>query len=126
MEILDQLKFDANGLITAVIQDVENGEVLMVGYMNQEAVERTLKTGRTCFWSRSRQQFWVKGEKSGHTQTVCSVSFDCDGDALLIKVEQSGGACHKGYRSCFFREISRDGQSVSIIGEKVFDPNVVY
>ncbi len=126
MEILDQLKFDANGLITAVIQDVENDEVLMVGYMNQEAVERTLKTGRTCFWSRSRQQLWVKGEKSGHTQTVYSVSFDCDGDALLIKVEQRGGACHKGYRSCFFREISHDGKSVSIVGGKVFDPNVVY
>ncbi len=126
MEILDQLKFDQNDLIPAIIQDDENGEVLMVGYMNREAVRKTLESGRVCFWSRSRQEYWIKGETSGHTQTVRSVAFDCDADALLIKVEQKGGACHVGYRSCFFREVSPDGNFTRIVGEKVFDPDAVY
>jgi len=126
MQILDQLKFDSNGLIPAIIQDNENNEVLMVGYMNREAVQKTLASGRVCFWSRSRQKFWFKGETSGHTQTVRSVAFDCDGDALLFKVEQKGGACLEGYRSCFFREVSPNGNSTRIVGKKVFDPNEVY
>ena len=126
MEILNQLKTDQNGLIPAIIQDDENKEVLMIGYMNREAVRRTLESGRVCFWSRSRQEYWIKGETSGHTQTVRTVAFDCDGDALLIKVEQKGGACHTGYRSCFFREVSSDGNSARIVGEKVFDPDAVY
>ena len=126
MEILNQLKTDQSGLIPAIIQDDENKEVLMVGYMNHEAVRKTLESGRVCFWSRSRQEYWIKGETSGHTQTVRSVAFDCDGDALLIKVEQKGGACHVGFRSCFFREVSPDGNSANIVGEKVFDPDAVY
>ena len=126
MEILNQLKTDQNGLIPAIIQDAENKEVLMVGYMNHEAVRKTLESGRVCFWSRSRQEYWIKGETSGHTQTVRTVALDCDGDALLIKVEQKGGACHVGYRSCFFREVSPDGNSTRIVGEKVFDPDAVY
>ena len=126
MEILNQLKTDQNGLIPAIIQDDDNKEVLMVGYMNREAVRKTLESGRVCFWSRSRQEYWIKGETSGHTQTVRTVAFDCDADALLIKVEQKGGACHAGYRSCFFREVSPDGNSTRIIGEKVFDPDAVY
>ena len=126
MEILNQLKTDQSGLIPAIIQDDENKEVLMVGYMNHEAVRKTLESGRVCFWSRSRQEYWIKGETSGHTQTVRSVAYDCDGDALLIKVEQKGGACHTGFRSCFFREVSPDGNSTNIVGEKVFDPNAVY
>ena len=126
MEILDQLKLDQDGLIPAIIQDGENKEVLMVAYMNREAVRRTLESGRVCFWSRSRQEYWIKGETSGHTQTVRTVAFDCDGDALLIKVEQKGGACHTGYRSCFFREVSPDGNSTRIVGDKVFDPDAVY
>ncbi|RKU13982.1 phosphoribosyl-AMP cyclohydrolase [Candidatus Poribacteria bacterium] len=126
MEILNQLKTDQNGLIPAIIQDDENKEVLMVGYMNREAVRKTLESGRVCFWSRSRQEYWIKGETSGHTQTVRTVAFDCDADALLIKVEQKGGACHVGYRSCFFREVSPDGNSTRIVGEKVFDPDAVY
>ena len=126
MEILNQLKTDQNGLIPAIIQDNENKEVLMVGYMNHEAVRKTLESGRVCFWSRSRQEYWIKGETSGHTQTVRTVAFDCDADALLIKVEQKGGACHVGYRSCFFREVSPDGNSTRIVGEKVFDPDAVY
>ena len=126
MEILNQLKTDQNGLIPAIIQDDENKEVLMVGYMNREAVRKTLESGHVCFWSRSRQEYWIKGETSGHTQTVRTVAFDCDADALLIKVEQKGGACHVGYRSCFFREVSPDGNSTRIVGEKVFDPDAVY
>ena len=126
MKILDQLKFDDNGLIPAIIQDVENNEVLMVGYMNRESIKRTLELGKTCFWSRSRREFWVKGETSGHVQIVRNVYFDCDGDALLIKVEQKGGACHTGYRSCFFREMFLNGSSVTIVGEKVFDKDMVY
>ena len=126
MEILNQLKTDRDGLIPAIIQDDENKEVLMVGYMNHEAVRRTLESGRVCFWSRSRQEYWIKGETSGHTQTVRTVAFDCDADALLIKVEQKGGACHTGYRSCFFREVSPDGNATRIVGENVFDPDAVY
>ena len=126
MEILNQLKTDQSGLIPAIIQDDENKEVLMVGYMNHEAVRKTLESGRVCFWSRSRQEYWIKGETSGHTQTVRSVALDCDGDALLIKVEQKGGACHTGFRSCFFREVSPDGNSANIVGAKVFDPDAVY
>ena len=126
MEILNQLKTDQNGLIPAIIQDDDNKEVLMVGYMNREAVRKTLESGRVCFWSRSRQEYWIKGETSGHTQTVRTVAFDCDADALLIKVEQKGGACHVGYRSCFFREVSPDGNFARIVGEKVFDPDAVY
>ena len=126
MDILDELKFDQAGLIPAIVQDVESNEVLMVAFMNRQALQRTIESGRACFWSRSRQEYWVKGETSGHTQTVKSVAIDCDGDALLVKVEQRGGACHVGYRSCFFREVSSDGNSSRIVGEKVFNPDEVY
>ena len=126
MEILDELKFDKAGLIPAIIQDHENNEVLMMAFMNREALQKTMESGRVCFWSRSRQEYWIKGETSGHTQTVKSVAYDCDGDALLIKVEQKGGACHVGYRSCFFREVSSNGNSSRIVGEKVFNPDEVY
>ena len=102
MDILNELKFDQAGLIPAIIQDDENNEVLMMAFMNRQALQKTLESGRVCFWSRSRQEYWIKGETSGHTQTVKSIAFDCDGDALLIKVEQKGGACHTGYRSCSF------------------------
>ena len=126
MKILSELKYDSDGLVVAVIQDRDNDEVLMVGYMNTEAIKETLTTGRVCFWSRSRQKLWIKGETSGHTQTVESVAVDCDGDALLIKVDQNVAACHAGYRSCFFREVSPDGESTDIVGEKVFDADNVY
>lgn len=95
------LKFDADGLIPAIIQDDANGDVLMLGYMNRTALERTLKEGRVTFWSRSRQEFWRKGDTSGHAQFVRSVHHDCDGDTLLIRVEQIGAACHTGTRTCF-------------------------
>lgn len=106
---IENLKFDANGLIPAVIQDAENGEVLMVAYMNAESLRRTMESGFCTYWSRSRQQYWVKGETSGHLQKVKRISVDCDKDALLIQVEQVGVACHEGYRSCFFRDLTDEG-----------------
>ncbi|MBX3095817.1 MAG: phosphoribosyl-AMP cyclohydrolase [Fimbriimonadaceae bacterium] len=106
---LENLKFDDNGLIPAIAQDHVNGEVLMMAWMNRESLERTIETGRATYWSRSRQQFWVKGETSGHTQRVHRISVDCDQDCLLLKIEQVGAACHENYRSCFFRDITTDG-----------------
>jgi len=126
MQILSELKYDSDGLVSAIIQDDTNNEVLMLGYMNTEAIKETLATGRVCFWSRSRQKLWIKGETSGHTQTVKSIAVDCDGDALLIKVEQKVAACHTGYRSCFFREVSLDGESTRVVGEKIFEAEAVY
>ena len=102
---LGSLKFDQAGLIPAVIQDYKNNEVLMVAYMNKESLRRTLKLGKTCFWSRSRKEYWVKGLTSGHFQFVKSLAYDCDLDALLIRVRQIGKACHTGNRSCFYRKI---------------------
>lgn len=102
-ELKKELKFDKNGLIPAVIQDAKNNEVLMVAYMNMESLEKSLKTGYTHFYSRSRKKLWLKGETSGHFQRIKEIRLDCDGDTLLIKVSQKVGACHKGYRSCFFR-----------------------
>ena len=99
--IAARLKRDAKGLVAAVIQQYDTREVLMVGYMNDEALRRTLTTGRVTFWSRSRQEYWRKGDTSGHVQYVKSVSLDCDGDALLVEVDQVGAACHTGKRSCF-------------------------
>ena len=98
---ISSLKFDATGLIPAIIQDSSNQEVLMLGYMNAEAVRRTLDEGRVTFWSRSRQEYWRKGDTSGHAQFVRSVHHDCDADTLLIGVEQIGAACHTGSRTCF-------------------------
>ena len=102
---LKELKFDGNGLIPAIIQDYRTKEVLMVAYMNEESLKKTIQLKKTCFWSRSRQQYWVKGETSGHFQFVKSISYDCDKDALLIKVRQIGAACHTNNESCFYRKI---------------------
>ncbi|HEX5037498.1 MAG TPA: phosphoribosyl-AMP cyclohydrolase [bacterium] len=124
MSIIDQLKFDENGLISAIIQDEKTNEVLMFAFMNREAVAKTLEGPYVAFWSRSRKKLWIKGEESGHTQTVKGVYFDCDADALLIKVEQKVAACHEGYRSCFFRKIEGDGSRV--IAERIFDPKQAY
>ena len=109
MSFYDQLKFNADGLVPAIIQDQASGRVLMMAWMNRASLESTIATGKTHFWSRSRQKFWMKGESSGHTQTVKDIAFDCDGDTLLIQVEQIGAACHEGYRSCFFRSVGPDG-----------------
>ena len=103
---LKSLKFDKQGLVPAIIQDYKNGEVLMLAYMNRESVRRTLKSGKTCFWSRSRKKYWIKGETSGHYQFVKGIAYDCDADALLVKVRQVGVACHTGNRSCFYRKIN--------------------
>ncbi|MFZ5801023.1 MAG: phosphoribosyl-AMP cyclohydrolase [Candidatus Omnitrophota bacterium] len=102
---LSRLAFDKTGLIPAIIQDYKNNAVLMMAYMNWESLRRTLKSKQTCFWSRSRKQFWVKGETSGHFQKVKAIYYDCDLDTLLIKVEQTGAACHTNHRSCFYRRL---------------------
>ena len=113
------------GLVPVIAQDDATGDVLMLAYMNREAFEETLRTGRVCYFSRSRSRLWRKGEESGHVQELKSIYFDCDADTILVKVHQIGGAaCHEGYRSCFFRRI--DGDQVTIIGERVFDPKQVY
>jgi phosphoribosyl-AMP cyclohydrolase len=116
---------DADSLITAVAQDAASGRVLMVAHMNREAWEETLATGRAVYFSRSRGRLWRKGEESGNVQLVREVFIDCDGDAVLLKVEQLGGAaCHEGYASCFFRRVTDGG--LETVGERVFDPQVVY
>ena len=102
---LGDLKFDKNGLIPAIIQDYKDGQVLMLAYMNKESLRRSLKLGKTCFWSRSRKEYWVKGLTSGHFQFIKKIAYDCDMDALLIKVRQIGKACHTGNRSCFYRKV---------------------
>ncbi|MCI0530158.1 MAG: phosphoribosyl-AMP cyclohydrolase [Nitrospira sp.] len=121
-----EFKFDQNGLIPAIIQDVENNEVLMLGYMNRTALEKTFETGKVFFWSRSRKKLWTKGETSSHYQLVQEVLFDCDADCLLIKVIQKVGACHNGYHSCFYRRLEKDLETHTIIQEKVFDEKKVY
>jgi len=124
-------KFDANGLVTAVVTDVANGDVLMVAHMNGEALQKTIETGDAWYYSRSRKALWRKGESSGKTQRVAEMRMDCDQDAIWIKVEQIGGAaCHTGRRSCFYRAITKgeDGAAkVSFVdADKVFDPAAVY
>ncbi|MHB8519787.1 MAG: phosphoribosyl-AMP cyclohydrolase [Limisphaerales bacterium] len=114
MSFIEQLKFNADGLIPAIVQEQSTGRVLMMAWMNRASLEQTLAGGRTCFWSRSRQKFWIKGETSGHTQTVKEISVDCDGDTLLIEVDQVGAACHENYHSCFFRSVGADGQTLTV------------
>ena len=111
-----QLKFDEKGLICAVAQDCESGEVLMQAYMNLEAYEKTLETGYAHYYSRSRQKLWKKGEESGHLQEVVSVSLDCDGDCVLLRVRQTGAACHTGNYSCFFNTVKEGGAGAEMLG----------
>ena len=125
MQGISELKYDQNGLIPAIIQDAETNEILMMAYMNEQSLRATVETGKTHFWSRSRQKYWMKGESSGHTQEVREIFIDCDKDTLLIKVTQLGAACHEGYHNCFFRKITADGQWETI-GQKLFDPEKVY
>ena len=124
MKFIEQVKFDKNGLVPVIVQDFKTLEVLMVAYMNKESLETTLKTGRTCFWSRSRRKLWIKGETSGHIQKVKEILIDCDNDTLLIKVEQIGSACHMGYRTCFYRKYDKDDFIVT--EKKLFDPEKIY
>jgi len=121
----EELKYDKDGLIPAIIQDVDTKDVLMMAYMNCEALKKTLSTGETWFWSRSRKKYWHKGESSGNVQKVMELFYDCDRDTLLLLVKQKGAACHEGYYSCFHYQMSGDG-SVTIKGEPLFDPEKVY
>jgi len=120
------IDFDkAGGLVAAIAQDEATGDVLMMAWMNREAWEETLRTGRAVYYSRSRSKLWRKGEESGNVQLVKGIYVDCDADTILLKVEQIGGAaCHEGYKSCFFRRL--DGDDVTTIGERIFDPAKVY
>jgi phosphoribosyl-AMP cyclohydrolase len=123
---LEKLKFDANGLIPAIIQDATSHQVLMMAWMNRDSLQKTVETGKTHFFSRSRNKLWLKGESSGHVQHVKAVRTDCDKDCLLIEVEQIGAACHDGYYSCFYNEYAAGGDGWKIVGEKVFEPEAVY
>ncbi|HEX4588494.1 MAG TPA: phosphoribosyl-AMP cyclohydrolase [Gemmataceae bacterium] len=115
----------AGGLLPAIAQDADSGQVLMLAWMNRDAFDETIRTSRACYFSRSRNKLWRKGEESGHVQEVRSVHIDCDADTILLKVKQIGGAaCHEGYASCFFREVTPKGTRV--VAEKVFDPKTVY
>jgi phosphoribosyl-AMP cyclohydrolase len=126
MNFWDNLKWTEDGLIPAIIQDAHTGRVLMMAWMNRASLEKTLETRKTWFWSRSRKKFWMKGESSGHTQTVRDVAFDCDGDVLLIQVEQVGAACHEGFRSCFFRSLEGSGGTFHENEGRLETPEAIY
>lgn len=114
-EVMDQIYFDEKGLIPVITQDATTKSVLMFAWMNKASLEQTLSTRRVTYWSRSRQQLWVKGETSGHTQELVSMAFDCDGDAVLCLVNQSGGACHTGRPNCFYLHVDLDNQQVQVV-----------
>jgi phosphoribosyl-AMP cyclohydrolase len=120
MSYADDVKFDADGLVTVIVIDADSRDVLMVAYMNREALTQTVETGKATYWSRSRRQFWVKGATSGNVQKVVSLRRDCDGDAILLEVEQTGAACHEGYRSCFSRKLT--GGEWEVTEERLCDP----
>lgn len=125
MDLLEKVSFNNESLLPVIVQDINGGEVLMMAWMDKEALRKTIDSGKAYFWSRSRKKLWLKGESSGHYQLVQEMWIDCDEDTLLIKVEQIKAACHKGYRSCFFRKINKEGK-IELIGEKVFEPEKVY
>lgn len=125
MNIIKKIKFNKEGLIPVIIQDYRNNQVLILAYMNQKSFDLTLKTNKVHFFSRSRNKLWLKGETSGNFQMVKSIYFDCDSDTLLIKVSQKGGACHEGYRTCFFRKLQPNGK-LKIVEKKVFDDKRAY
>src|ERR1700726_1282636 len=126
MSFYDKLKFDSAGLIPAIVQEHKTKRVLMFAWMNRASLEATVATGKTHFWSRSRQKFWMKGESSGHVQTVKDIAFDCDGDTLLIQVEQIGAACHEGYRSCFYRSMAEGGAKDVVTETQLQKPEEIY
>ena len=126
MSILDKVKFDDKGLLTAIARDVETGKVLMVAFMNRQALQMTIETKTATYWSRSRQKLWIKGESSGHVQKIDHIYMDCDGDAILMDVHQEGAACHAGYFTCFYREIHNLEDEPQIVEERIFDPDKVY
>ncbi len=122
---LETVKFDANGLVPAIVQDHETGKVLMMAWMNLVSLQMTLERKQACYWSRSRKQLWLKGESSGNMQDVHDILIDCDGDTLILKVSQTGGACHVGYHSCFYRKVTSDG-NMEICDTLMFNPDEVY
>ena len=119
-------RFDSNGLITAISQDAKTGEILIVAYMNKEALEQTIKTGQAVFYSRSRKKLWKKGEESGHVQKVLQILTDCDQDCVILKVEVDAGQCHTGHQSGFYRALKPGGSKLEFIAEKVYDPRQTY
>ena len=123
-ELIDAVAFDADGLVPAVAQQHDTGEVLMVAWMNRAAIEETIATGWVCYWSRARRALWRKGERSGQVQRLVELRIDCDGDTLLARVEQTGVACHTGQRSCFFRAL--DGGRLVTLSEPLVDPETLY
>ncbi len=125
MSFYEKLKFTEEGLIPAIIQDSSSKRVLMMAWMNRDSIQKTIETGKTHFWSRSRKKFWMKGEESGHVQKVRDIAFDCDGDVLLIQVEQTGAACHEGYQSCFFRSVNDTGE-FHITEPQLQNPEEIY
>ena len=122
--VLDDLPFNQDGLLPAIAQQYDSGEVLMMAWMNRQAIEETLQTGRVCYWSRSRQAFWRKGESSGQIQTLKQMRFDCDGDTILLSVDQIGPACHTGRRNCFYNLV--EGDRVVVDNEPLIDPETLY
>lgn len=122
--LIEQMKFNADGLIPAIAQQYDTKEVLMMAWMNAASIEETLRTGRVCYWSRSRQAFWRKGESSGQEQHLKTFRYDCDGDTLLLEVDQTGAACHTGRRHCFFNKV--EGDQVIIDSEPLIDPSELY
>ncbi|MGC8668108.1 MAG: phosphoribosyl-AMP cyclohydrolase [Chthonomonadales bacterium] len=126
MSALELLKFDANGLIPAVVQDARTRAVLMLGYMNRQALERTIETGRVTFWSRSRSTYWVKGETSGNYLNVTSIRVNCELNSLLVEVEPLGPTCHEGYQSCYFRRLTADATYWEITDEQIKTPAELY
>jgi phosphoribosyl-AMP cyclohydrolase len=126
MSFYEKLKFTDDGLIPAIVQEAGTGRVLMMAWMNRASLESTVKTGKTHFWSRSRKKFWMTGEESGHTQTVKDIAFDCDGDTLLIQVDQVGAACHEGFKSCFFRSIEGEGATFKVTELQLLKPEDIY
>src|SRR5687768_6143567 len=125
MSFYDGLKFNADGLIPAIIQEQATGRVLMMAWMNRASLEKTIETGKTHFWSRSRQKYWMKGESSGHVQEIKEIFIDCDADTVLIKATQHGAACHEGYKNCFFRRHESDGEW-KVHAERLMNPDDIY
>lgn len=121
---IDFAKMD--GLAPGIVQDARSGQVLMLGFLNEESWRKTKDTGFVTFWSRTRQKLWMKGETSGHVQQVKDIAFDCDGDVLLIQVEQTGAACHEGYQSCFFRSVENGGKSLKVTEARLATPEQIY
>lgn len=127
MNVLDEVKYDPNGLIPAIAQDDATGDVLMMAWMNRESLEETVRTNRAVYFSRSRNKLWRKGEESGNVQEVRSIHLDCDADVILLRIRQIGdAACHTGHRSCFYREVIDGGNSLREKNDIIFDPSTVY